>query len=567
VSALVEQIERFPRHLSIHPGGFLLGAEPVDTLVPIEPATMPGRTVIQWDKHDVEELGLFKVDLLGLGMLTQIHGCFDLLREHEGIELSLASVPPDDAPTFEMLSRADSVGVFQVESRAQMSMLPRLKPRSFYDLVVEVAIMRPGPIQGGMVHPYLKRREGREPITYPHPSFVRILEKTLGVPIFQEQVMKLAIEAADYTPGEADQLRRDMAAWGEKGRIEAHEERLVSRMIARGIPRPFAEQVFSQIRGFGEYGFPESHAASFAILSYVSAWLKCHHHAAFTCALLNAWPMGFYAPSTLIEDAKRHDVTIRPIDVSHSDWDCTLEPDPSHPPHAIRMGLRYVKGLGERERERLEAARPPYETLADFARRTRLGKRPLLALAETGAFASLGLDRRRALWAVRGLLSTDHEGLELSPTTLPEELPRFTPLRRGEAVIWDYETSRHSTHGHPMASLREALHARRVPSASRLNAMPGGRRLAYVGLVICRQRPHTARGVTFMTLEDETGFVNVVIWADVFDAHAEIVRSASLVEVRGTLQRANGVVHLIAESLGIPRLERPLPKPSSRDFH
>lgn len=567
VAAIADAIEGFPRHLSIHPGGFLLGAEPVDTLVPIEPATMPGRTVIQWDKRDVEDLGLFKVDLLGLGMLTQIHRCFDLLRAHEGLELSLATIPPEDPATYEMLSRGDSVGVFQVESRAQMSMLPRLKPKTFYDLVVQIAIVRPGPIQGGMVHPYLKRREGLEPVTYPHPSLQPILEKTLGVPIFQEQVMKLAVAAAGYTPGEADQLRRDMAAWGEKGRIEAHEERLVSRMIARGIPKDFAEQVFSQIRGFGEYGFPESHSASFAILSYVSAWLKCHHHAAFTCALLDAWPMGFYAPSTLVEDAKRHGIEVRPIDVSHSGWNCSLEPSESHPPYAIRMGLRYVKGLGERERERLEAAPPPYADLADFAQRTKLGKRALLALAEAGAFASFGLERRRALWAVRGLLANDRDGLALAPPTSPESLPRFAPLRREAAVRWDYETSMHSTHGHPMAAIREPLRARGIPTAAELNAMPGGRRLRYVGLVICRQRPHTARGVTFMTLEDETGFVNVVIWADLYEKRAALVHSGSLFEVRGRLQRAHGVVHLVAEDLAVPSLERPIPRTPVRDFH
>ncbi|MBZ0116198.1 MAG: error-prone DNA polymerase, partial [Sandaracinaceae bacterium] len=318
---LSNEIQEFPRHLSIHPGGFLLGSEPVDTLVPVEPATMADRTVVQWDKQDVEDLGLFKVDLLGLGMLTQIHKCFDLLRDKEDIDLTIATTPADDRATYEMISRADTVGVFQIESRAQMSMLPRLRPRTFYDLVIEVAIVRPGPIQGDMVHPYLRRRHGEEEVTYAHPSLERVLKKTLGVPLFQEQVMKLAVLAAGYSPGEADQLRRDMAAWRSRGRIEEHRERLVGRMVERGIDREFAERVFSQIRGFGEYGFPESHAASFALLSYVTAYLKCHHPAAFCCALLNAWPMGFYQPSTIVEDAKRHGVEVRPIDVSLSAWE------------------------------------------------------------------------------------------------------------------------------------------------------------------------------------------------------------------------------------------------------
>ncbi len=562
---LVQQIQNFPRHLSIHPGGFLLGAEPVDTLVPVEPATMENRTVIQWDKQDVEDLGLFKVDLLGLGMLTQIHGCFDLLREHEGIELDIASVPAEDPATYEMISAGDTVGVFQIESRAQMSMLPRLQPRTFYDLVIEVAIVRPGPIQGDMVHPYLRRRRGEEPVSYPHPSLAKILRKTLGVPIFQEQVMKLAIEAAGYTPGEADQLRRDMAAWRSRGRIDEHEERLVGRMVARGIPEEFAQRVFSQIRGFGEYGFPESHAASFALLSYVTAWLKRHHHAAFTCALLNAWPMGFYQPSTLVEDAKRHGVDVRPIDVNVSAWSCTLERDEAG--LAIRMGLRYAKGLGERERERLEAAPPPYRDLADFARATKLGKRALLALAEAGAFAPFGLDRRRALWAVRGLLSTDREGLDLAPPVAPAALPRFAALSDSDEVSWDYKASLHSARGHPMERVRPELLRRRVPDARTLNAMRSGRRVTYVGLVICRQRPRTETGVTFMTLEDETGFVNLVVWRPVFEKHEVVAKTAVLLEVRGHLQREAGVIHLIADELSNARLPDDPGRPRSRDFH
>ncbi|MBX3268722.1 MAG: error-prone DNA polymerase [Sandaracinaceae bacterium] len=564
---LVDELQSFPRHLSVHPGGFLLGAEPIDTLCPVEPATMPGRTVVQWDKQDVEDLGLFKVDLLGLGMLTQIHRCFELLRAHEGVELTIATVPAEDPATYEMIGRADTVGVFQIESRAQMSMLPRLRPKTFYDLVIEVAIVRPGPIQGDMVHPYLRRREGVEPVTYPHPSLARILDKTLGVPIFQEQVMKLAVEAAGYTPGEADQLRRDIAAWRSRGRIDEHEERLVGRMIARGIPRDFAERVFSQIRGFGEYGFPESHAASFALLSYVTAWLKCHHHDKFTCALLNAWPMGFYQPSTLVEDARRHGVEVLPIDVNESAWECTLERSGGGPHgHAVRMGLRFVKGLGERERARLEAAPPPYADLADFARRAALGKRALEALARAGALRRFGLDRRDALWAVRGLSAHAKDALDLAPRDAPEA--RFRPLVGHEEVSWDYAASLHSARGHPMARLRPALRARGVPDAATLNAMAGRRRVTYVGMVICRQRPGTASGVTFMTLEDETGFVNLVVWRDVFERYAMVARGAAVIEVEGALQREHGVVHLVAERFAVPRLGAPTGEtPRSRNFH
>ncbi|GAB5546760.1 MAG: error-prone DNA polymerase [Sandaracinaceae bacterium] len=570
LAALVPEIANFPRHLSIHPGGFLLGAEPIDELSPVEPATMENRTVVQWDKQDVEDLGLFKVDLLGLGMLTQIHRCFDLLRAHEGPDLTIATVPAEDPPTYRMISAADTVGVFQIESRAQMSMLPRLQPRTFYDLVIEVAIVRPGPIQGDMVHPYLRRRRGEEAVTYPHPSLRRILEKTLGVPIFQEQVMKLAVEAAGYTPGEADQLRRDIAAWRSRGRIDEHEQKLVHQMVSRGIPRDFAERVFSQIRGFGEYGFPESHAASFALLSYVTAWLKCHHHAAFTCALLNAWPMGFYQPSTLVEDAKRHGVEVRPIDVHDSGWDCSLERAPRGD-LAVRMGLRYVKGLGERERARLEAVPGPYADLADFARRTKLGKKPLLALAQAGAFGAFGLDRRRAIWAVRGVLSTERDGLDLAPPVAPDALPRFARLSAAQEVSWDYAHSLHSARGHPMARLRAALRERGVPDARSLNRVEAGgrRKVTYVGMVICRQRPQTATGVTFMTLEDETGLVNLVVWRQVYEHHETVAKTAALIEVDGYLQEEQGVVHLIAERLREPRFdvgERGA-APRSRDFH
>jgi error-prone DNA polymerase len=556
---LSTQILDFPRHLSIHPGGFLLGHEPVDTLVPIEPATMENRTVIQWDKQDIEDLGLFKVDLLGLGSLTAIHRALDLLRVHEGLDLDMARVPAEDPATYDMCCAGDTVGVFQIESRAQMAMLPRLRPKTFYDLVIEVAIVRPGPIQGDMVHPYLRRRTGQEAVSFPHPALERVLQKTLGVPIFQEQVMKLAIAVAGYTPGEADQLRRDMAAWRSKGRIESHRERILTRMIERGIPSEFAERVFNQIRGFGEYGFPESHAASFALLAYITAWLKCHHPAAFTCAMLNSQPMGFYSPASLVEDAKRHRIEIRPIDVGTSHWDCTLEDG------ALRMGFRYVKGFGEPEKEKLARAPGPYRSIEDFIRKTKLSKRALVSLAETGAFDAMGEARRDALWKVRGLAPLAHDPLPLAPN---ESEIRFAPLHAAEEIAWDYQASHHSPRGHPMESLRGVLKRRGHPLAERLRELPDGAHVDYVGVVICRQRPGTKTGVTFMTLEDESGFANIVVWRPVFDRYQLIGRSAVLLGIKGRLQHADGVTHLIADELYLPELALPEDTgPRSRDFH
>ncbi|MBX7081488.1 MAG: error-prone DNA polymerase [Nannocystaceae bacterium] len=562
---LVQEISDFPRHLSIHPGGFLLGHEPVDTLVPIEPATMEDRTVVQWDKYDVEDLGLFKVDLLGLGTLTMTRKAFALIEQYEGVKLEMATVPAEDAPTYAMISRADTVGVFQIESRAQMSMLPRLQPRTFYDLVIEVAIVRPGPIQGDMVHPYLRRRAGKEPVEFPHKSLKRALAKTLGVPIFQEQVMKLAVLVADYTPGEADQLRRDMAAWRSSGRIEQHRERLISRMVANGIPAEFAERVFSQIRGFGEYGFPESHAASFALIAYITAWLRCHHLPAFTAALLNAQPMGFYAPATIVEDAKHHGVDVRPICVQRSAWDCTLEPD-AHEHFAVRMGLRYVKGFGEREHAALAAAPGPYLDLSDFVLRTQLSRRALHTLAEAGAFEALGIDRRDAIWALRGVLSTLGDRLRLPAEVSPAQ-PHFAGTTAGEAILWDYRTSMHSTRGHPLACIRDELVRRGLPQAEQVVRGRDGARVDYVGLVICRQRPGTASGVTFYTLEDESGFVNVVVWTRVFEADALLARSAIVLGVSGRLQVQDGIVHLVAERLWDPDLRLRTEGTSVRNFH
>jgi len=561
---LAGEIVDFPRHLSIHPGGFLLGHEPVHDIVPIENGTMEERTVIQWDKDCLEELGLFKVDLLGLGALHQLHLGFDLIEQHHGERWTMATLPQDDSATYDMLCRGDTVGVFQIESRAQMAMLPRLKPRKYYDLVIEVSIVRPGPITGGMVHPYLRRRSGEEPIEYPHPSLEPVLKRTLGVPLFQEQVIRLAVVAADYTPGEADQLRRDMAAWRRSGKIERHRQRLVRRMTEKGIAAEFAERVFEQIRGFGEYGFPESHAASFALIAYATAWMKRHRHDAFTCALLNAQPMGFYSSSTIVEDAKRHQVDVRPIDISCSDWQCRLEPTESGP-YAIRMGLRYVKGLASRQGERIVAERQlqPFESIEQFVRRTQIDEGSATKLAESGALASFEKDRRAALWRVRGELKGQEPTLRVAER---ERQPSFASLGSQESINWDYRTSGHSTAGHPLAPLRERLRSMKLPSAEELTQMRHGKRLRYAGIVICRQRPGTASGVLFMTLEDESGFVNLVVWDRVYQEHQLLIKTTSFIGVTGKLQAQDGVTHLIADALWLPRLSVEVASGGSHDF-
>ena len=564
---LTNEILDFPRHLSIHPGGFLLGHEPVHDIVPIENGAMPDRTVIQWDKNDLDDLGLFKVDLLGLGGLTQLDLCFKLLRQHRGIDRSMATIPPDDSSVFDMICKSDTVGVFQIESRAQMAMLPRLKPRKFYDLVIEISIVRPGPITGGMVHPYLRRRSEKEDVEYPHPSLELVLEKTLGVPLFQEQVMRLAVVAADYTPGEADQLRRDMAAWHRTGRMERHRERLITRMQAKGIAPQFAERVFEQIRGFGEYGFPESHAASFALIAYATAWLKCHYPAEFACALLNAQPMGFYSPATIVEDAKRHGVMVRPVNVQVSEWDCTLELcEECSCGFAVRMGLRYVKGLGETDWESVASARrvAPFTSIDDFVRRTTVNEGVLSTLAEAGAFDGLDTDRRTALWDVRRLAHSREESLSLPAR---ENTPRFESLNAFEEVKWDYHTTSHSPRRHPLAPMRASLTQQRLPDARTVASMKNGERVRYAGLVICRQRPGTAGGVVFMTLEDETGFVNVVVWESVFQRYSVLAKAVSFLGITGTLQAEDGVVHLVAEKLWEPKTELTPTGAPSRDFH
>ncbi|HVP19743.1 MAG TPA: OB-fold nucleic acid binding domain-containing protein, partial [Spirochaetia bacterium] len=579
MATLTQEIVGFPRHLSIHPGGFLLGTDPVDTIVPIENATMQDRTVIQWDKTDIETMNLFKVDLLGLGALTHLDYAFRLLKSHHEIDLSLATIPPDDAGVFDMACRADTVGVFQIESRAQMSMLPRLKPRSYYDLVIEVSLVRPGPITGGMVHPYLRRRAGEEAVTYPHPSLEPVLSKTLGIPLFQEQVMKLAVVAADYTPGEADQLRRDMAAWKQKGRIEQHHDRLVSRMVAKGIEPEFAERVFSQILGFGEYGFPESHAASFALIAYATAYVRHHYPVVFVCALLNAWPFGFYSPATVIDDSKRHHVKFLPIDVLKSEWDCTLErpagasddgecvstPSPGTA-YAVRMGLRYVKGLGEGDWERIREWRTsgPTSTLSEFTAFCRLPSDSMERLAEVGAFDCFDKERRDALWGV------------LDQTELPtgmligelEGTSSFPSLSAAEEVNWDYAASDHSTRGHVMEQFRPLVEREGLPDAAGVSRMEHGRKVSLVGCAICRQMPGTAAGVLFMTLEDESGFANLVVWEKVFKQYRTMILTNWLIGVTGKLQVADGVVHIIAESFWKPDFARGEPGigAASHDF-
>jgi len=562
--ALTREILDFPRHLSIHPGGFLLGQEPVHDLVPIENATMEGRTVIQWDKRDVEDLGLFKLDLLGLGALSHLDRAFALLREHKGIDLSLAGIPEGDAATYDMLGRGETVGVFQVESRAQMAMLPRLRPRCFYDLVIEVSIVRPGPITGGMVHPYLRRRNGEEPVRYPHPSLEPVLRKTLGVPLFQEQVMRLAMVAADYTPGEADQLRRDMAAWGKGGRMEKHRERLVGRMVAKGIAPAFAEAVFRQILGFGEYGFPESHAASFALLAYATAWLRCHYPAEFTCSLLNAQPMGFYAPATILGDAKRRGIEVRPVSCQTSVWDCTLEPCGSSAGGlALRMGLRYVRGLASAEAARIVEARRagPFRDLGDFVRRTKVNAKSRAFLASSGALRDLRERRREALWD----LAAAGEDLPLLRGVAPAPVP-FDGLSEMEEVAWDYRATGLSPRAHPLGPFREALRAAGLPDARSLRAMRDGARARYAGLVICRQRPGTAGGITFMTLEDETGFVNLIVRPEVFARHELLGKTAAFLGATGVVQNREGVTNLLARALWSPRLGRRPERVPSRDF-
>ncbi len=550
---LTSEILGFPRHLSQHVGGFVIARGRLDELVPIENATMPERTVIQWDKDDLDALGLLKVDVLALGMLSAIRRAFNLVNELGGSrtvagELNLATVPSEDPTVYDMICRADTVGVFQIESRAQMSMLPRLRPRNYYDLVIEVAIVRPGPIQGEMVHPYLRRRNGEEAVSYPSKDVEAVLKRTLGVPIFQEQVMQLAIVAAGFSPGEADRLRRAMAAWKRKGGLEPFQKQLIDGMLERGYAESFAQQIFNQILGFGEYGFPESHSASFALLVYTSAWLKHHEPAAFCAALINSQPMGFYAPAQLVRDARAHGVLVRPVDVAVSDWDCTLERRDDGRP-ALRLGLRVVKRLSQEGAFRLLAARAAgaFADIADLAERATLDRRDLEALAAADALAALAGHRHRAVWQVSGV----ERALPLLPamTAAQEGMPLLRAPREGQEIVADYFSTGLTLRRHPLALLRDALAKRGVIPNRELWEQPDGRSVTAAGLVITRQRPGSASGVTFVTMEDETGYVNLIVWKRVADAQRAALLESRLLLVHGKLQREGDVLHVIAHRL------------------
>ena len=551
--ALAAEILGFPRHLSQHVGGFVIARGRLDELVPIENATMPDRTVIQWDKDDLDALGLLKVDVLALGMLTAIRRAFDLVNEFGGSsavagELKLASVPSEDSAVYDMICRADTTGVFQIESRAQMSMLPRLRPRNFYDLVIEVAIVRPGPIQGEMVHPYLRRRSGEEPVSYPSKEVEAVLKRTLGVPIFQEQVMQLAIVAAGFSPGEADRLRRAMAAWKRKGGLEPFQKQLIDGMRERGYEDSFAQQIFKQILGFGEYGFPESHSASFALLVYTSAWLKHYEPAAFCAALINSQPMGFYAPAQLVRDARGHGVEVRTVDVTISASDCTLERREDGRP-ALRLGLRLVKHLSQEGAARLLAARAvrAFDNIADMAERAALDRRDLEALAAADALAKLSGHRHRAVWQVTGV----ERALPLLPaaTTVDEGIPLLRAPREGQDIVADYGSLGLTLRRHPLALLRDKLQRRGIVPTQELWERPNGKMVITAGLVITRQRPGSAGGVTFVTMEDETGYVNLIVWNRVAIEQRAALLESRLLEVHGKLQREGDVQHVIAQRL------------------
>ena len=581
VLELTAQLVGFPRHLSQHVGGMVITRGPLCELVPIENAAMEDRTVIEWDKDDIDAMGMLKVDCLGLGMLTCIRKAFALLdgigvHGPDGDTLTIADVmaheSSDDA-VYDMICRADTIGVFQIESRAQMSMLPRLRPRCFYDLVIEVAIVRPGPIQGGMVHPYLRRREGLEEPVYPNPDVEEVLGRTLGVPLFQEQAMQLAIVAAGFTPDQADGLRRSMAAWKRKGNaIYRYGQQLIDGMLANGYDRDFAERCFEQIKGFSEYGFPESHAASFAILVYVSCWLKHHHPAAFAAALINSQPMGFYQPAQIVRDAKEHGVTILPIDANHSGWDCSISRDAHH----LRLGMRLTKGLGADDAtaiERTVRERGSFAGIEPLWRASGVHTRALRCLARADAFGSMGLDRQRALWQIKPLRdaslplfeqtteaeTTDEAGLDLLPT-IPE------PAR----VLQDYSAAGLSLRAHPMSFLRDSLDQRGVIQAGELRSerlCPQNRRVAVAGLVLCRQRPSTASGVVFITLEDESGIANLVVWSDTFERYRRVARLSTLLLVRGLVERQGEVVHVHAKQVESLDHKMPSVASASRDFH
>jgi error-prone DNA polymerase len=549
VLALAVELLDAPRHLSQHVGGFIISGQPLHHLVPVQNAAMVDRSIIEWDKDDLETLGLLKVDCLALGMLTAVSKCFALLRRHHGIEHSMATIPADDPPTYAMIQRADTVGVFQIESRAQMAMLPRLRPKDYYDLVIQVAIVRPGPIQGDMVHPYLRRRQGKEAIEYPSKALEKVLERTLGIPLFQEQVMELTMVAADFTPGEADAVRRGMAAWKRKGGLHQFRDKLFEGMHKNGYERAFAERIFSQIEGFADYGFPESHAASFALLTYVSCWLKHHHPAAFVCALMNSQPLGFYSNSQLVQDVRRHGVPVRPVDVRYSDWDNTLESsnggDMNHP--ALRLGLREISGFPEAMARAVTAARAhsAFASVEDLCHRAHLDERCRGLLADAGALKGLAGHRHRARWAITGVEAQ----LPLFDGSPREAAVTLPVPSAGEDLLADYARLGLSLGPHPMKLLRKQLSARRYRPSRELLELAHGSPARVAGLVTGRQRPQTATGVTFVTLEDEDGSINVVVWHDLGERQRRVLVESRLMGVDGRLETVDGVRHLIARRL------------------
>jgi error-prone DNA polymerase len=583
---LARQLIGAPRHLSQHPGGFVLTHDRLDDLVPIEPAAMADRQVIEWDKDDIDALKFMKVDVLALGMLTCMKKGLDLLAEHKGIAYDLASIPAEDPRTYAMIRKADTLGTFQIESRAQMSMLPRLKPRTYYDLVVQVAIVRPGPIQGDMVHPYLRRREGKEPVVYPKPELEKVLGKTLGVPLFQEQAMRVAIECAGFTPGEADMLRKSMATFKFTGGVSRFKDKLIDGMVERGYDPDFAEKTFSQLEGFGSYGFPESHAASFALIAYASAWLKCWHPDVFGAALLNAQPMGFYAPAQIVRDANEHGVEVRPVCVNASRWDCTLE-EMYDGRFAVRLGMRMVKGLANGHAARIAAVRgeESFASIDDMWRRAGVPSHVLEQLAEADAFRpSLGVSRREALWAIKGLrdeplpLFAAASARELA--TVSEQVEPATTLRpmtEGSEVVSDYGHTGLSLRQHPISFLRADLAQLRIVTCMEAMRARDGRWLEAAGIVLVRQRPGSAKGVMFITIEDESGIANLVVWPKMFEKFRRVVLGSTMFAVRGRIQREGDVVHLVAHHLtdmsdalaGIGTRDGPFPLPHGRgdEFH
>jgi error-prone DNA polymerase len=570
---LARQLIGTPRHLSQHPGGFVLTRDRLDELVPIEPAAMENRQVIEWDKDDIDALGFMKVDCLALGMLSCLKRSLDMLADYKGLRLGLADIPAEDKPTYEMIQHADTIGVFQIESRAQMSMLPRLKPKIFYDLVIEVAIVRPGPIQGDMVHPYLRRREGKEKVEYPSPALEKVLKKTLGVPLFQEQAMQVAMVAGGFTANEADALRRAMATFKNTGTISNFRDKLVGGMVANGYAQDFAERTFAQLEGFGSYGFPESHAASFALLAYASSWLKCRHPEIFCAALLNSQPMGFYAPAQIVRDARDHGVEVRPVCINASRWDCTLEKAGSR--FAVRLGLRMVKGFANAHAAALLAARGemPFNSPENAWRRAGVPVEALLHLAEADAFSpALGLQRRQAFWALRGL--SDVPLPLFAQAEANEPVMALPPLSAGGEVLADYASAGLSLRAHPVSFLRGKLCQEGIASCADMHRAKDGAFLEVAGLILVRQRPGSAEGVLFITLEDETGIANLVVWPDVFEIYRRTIITSRLLTARGRVQREGEVVHLVVRTLrdlsgmldGVGEMDAPELRVHSRDF-